>query len=630
MESANKAEEEAIAKLETDVEEEVKTKAEEKANAKAESAARAEEEAKARAEAASKAEENANAKAESAARAEEEAKARAEAASKAEEEANARGKSQEIVDDEAKIIAASEAYAKAIAIAEDEARNRTGENSQEFDDESIIDTETSGILPTLDFSNLQTEDTDEYESKDTGNDKTSVKIKSRTEEMVQEEEGPYDETISQDEAFFKDEIDESEIQSIRQKVQRRIRRQQKPINLSLIISFLIVIIVSGALLLPYVLPTNQYITTIEKIATDSIGEPVKIGSLSVSFLPIPNLDASNITIGSTIKIKSAILTFSMFSSFDSNDLSEMELIGVNILPNAYDRIIEWTKTSSAPSLNSLKQIQLKNAKLEYKNIAIPLINGNINLVNGNKFSKALFATRDNKIKINVIPKGNEFTLNISAKEWKPLHSSSMILSNFDAKVIAGKGSFLINELDSRIYDGVLRGAASAKWSNGWTVRGKFETERVNFRKAAESFNTAIPVEGNLTSTIEIASIAPVFEQLFDALQINGEFNLQNGSIKIDLGNSIRSKSKGEIAGGQTKFNALSGTIERTNKTYQLKQLKLSSGMLSAEGNLDIGEGKKLSGEVVSNLKGIHTMSSGPVSFEGTIKNPVLTRHYTLY
>ena len=138
------------------------------------------------------------------------------------------------------------------------------------------------------------------------------------------------------------------------------------------------------------------------------------------------------------------------------------------------------------------------------------------------------------------------------------------------------------------------------------------------------------MEGNLTSAIEIASIAPVFEQLYDMIQINGEFNLKNGLVNIDLGNSIRSTSNGEIAAGQTKFNDLSGTIERTDKTYQLKQLKLSSGILSAEGNLDIEEGKNLSGEVISNLKGAHTMSSGPVSLEGTIKNPVLTRHYTLY
>jgi len=379
--------------------------------------------------------------------------------------------------------------------------------------------------------------------------------------------------------------------------------------------------------LPYVLPTSQYISTIEKIASDSVGEPVKVGSLHVSLLPIPNLDASNITIGNTIKIKSAILTFSMFTSFSSDDLRKIELIGVNILPSAYDRIIKWTRLSNAPPLTNLKQIQLKSTKLEFKNIAVPLLNGNIDLVNGSKFSRASFATSDDNIKINVTPKRNGFLLNISAKEWKPSHSSSMTFSNFDAKAITGKDSFHIDELDGRIHDGVFKGAASAKWSDGWIIKGKLEMKRINFEKATKSFDSDIPVGGNLTSNIEIASEAPVFEQLYDALHINGVFQLQNGFVKVDLGNSIRSISIGNIAGGQTKFNELSGAIEVTGKTYQLRQLKLSSGILSAEGDLDIGPSKELSGKVISNLKGAHTMTSGPVSLEGTIKAPVLIRHY---
>jgi hypothetical protein len=376
-----------------------------------------------------------------------------------------------------------------------------------------------------------------------------------------------------------------------------------------------------------VLPTSQYISTIEKIASDSVGESVKVGSLSVSLLPIPNLDASNITIGNTIKIKSAILTFSMFTSFSSDDLRKIELIGVNILPSAYDRIIKWTRLSNAPRLTNFKQIQLKNTKLEFKNIAVPLLNGNIDLVNGSKFSRASFATSDGNIKINVTPKRNGFLLNISAKEWKPSHSSSITFSSFDAKAITGKDSFHIDELDGRIHDGVLKGAASAKWSDGWIIKGKLEMERINFEKATKSFDSDIPVGGNLTSNIEFASEAPVFDQLYDALHINGVFQLQNGFVKVDLGNSIRSLSIGNIAGGQTKFNELSGAIEVTGKTYQLRQLKLSSGILSAEGDLDIGPSKELSGKVISNLKGTHTMASGPVSLEGTIKAPVLIRHY---
>jgi hypothetical protein len=316
----------------------------------------------------------------------------------------------------------------------------------------------------------------------------------------------------------------------------------------------------------------------------------------------------------------------MFSSFSSNNLKKIELTGVNILPDAYDSITKWTRLSNAPQLSELEQVELKETKLESKNISIPLLSGNIKLANGNKFLRATLATSDKKININISPSQNKFLLNISAKEWKPFLSSSMVFSDLDAKVIMSTGLFQINEMDGRIYDGILKGTASVKWKDIWNLNGELEIERVNIKKAAVAYNTDIPMEGRLFSKVEISSEAKKFEQLYDATHINGTFQLQNGFVSIDLGNSIRTTSKGSIARGQTRFDKLSGTLEVIDKSYQLKQLNLSSGILSAVGTLDIAAGEKLSGEIISNLKGGHTMSSGPISLEGTIKNPLLVRH----
>ena len=651
-EAAAKAKAEAEAKARAKAEAEAKAKAEAEAKAKEEAEAK-EEEAKAKVEAEAKAENEAKDKDEVADATQQGSKSRHKKGKKARLRAEAQaktsentGKVQREIDDEAKIIAASEAYAKAVAMAEDEAKAKAGEINQKIEKEATEETEASSILTTLDFSTSESLDSEEalsneIETKDIVSEKTSAEITSEAEVEIQDEEETRNETVTKKETWWfrkkkTDEVQETwrekedvAVSEVQITTTPSFRRRQKPINISLIVPLLLVIILSGALLLPYVLPTTQYISTIEKIAANSVGEPIKIGSLRVSLLPIPNLDASNITIGNTITIKSAILSFSMFSSFSSDNLSKIELIGVNILPDTYDRIIKWTRSNNAPQLSNFKQIKLKNAKLEFENFAIPLLNGDIDLVNGSKFSRASFTTSDDKIRINITPKRKDFLLNISTKEWKPSHSSSIIFSSFDAKVIASRDSFHINEMYGKIYDGVFKGTASAKWSDGWNIKGQLEMERVNLEKATKSFNSDIPVGGNLTSNIEIDSKAPVFEKLYDTLHINGVFRLQNGFIKVDLGNSIRSKSKGDIAGGQTKFNDLSGAIEGTGKTYQLRQLKLFSGILSAEGDLDIGPSKELSGKVISNLKGTHTMTSGPVSLEGTINAPVLIRHQIL-
>ena len=639
-ESASKAEEEAIAKLETDVEEEVKTRAEEEANAKAEAAAKAEEEAKAKAESAARAEQEAKAKAESATKAGIEFKARTEAATQAEEEKpelkNNRkkgkknrsrakvkektvNKSHEEENNEEKIIAASEDYARAIALAMAEAgttepnKNITNNAAKE----EIFTEAEAESLSNLDLSTFKSDDIKEATEDDTEIPEAIPKVRKESQKKIYTR----DETIIIENEVWQEEETKTQTATI-----PNLWRQRKPINLSKIVPLLFLTFVCVSLLLPYVLPTSQYISTIEKSATDSISEPVKIGSLHVSFLPIPSLEVLNVTIGNDIKIKSAILTFSIFSSFNSNNLKMIELTGINVLPGAYDRISRWSRLNSAPQLSALKRIYLKETKLEFKKISVPLLMGSINLTDNNKFSGASFSTNDKKININISPNQNNFLLDISAKEWKPSLSSVIVLSDLDAKVIMNTGLFQINEVDGRIYDGVLKGTASAKWKDSWSLNGELEIERVSIKKAATSFNTNIPLEGKLFGKIEISSEAQKFEKLYDAMHVNGNFQIQNGFVKIDLGNSIRTTSKGSITGGQTRFDELSGVLKIIDKNYQLKELKLSSGILSAEGTLDIITGKELSGEIISNLKGGHTMSSGPISLEGTIKNPLLVRY----
>jgi hypothetical protein len=77
-------------------------------------------------------------------------------------------------------------------------------------------------------------------------------------------------------------------------------------------------------------------------------------------------------------------------------------------------------------------------------------------------------------------------------------------------------------------------------------------------------------------------------------------------------------------GGQTRFDELSGTVTLASNTYQLRQLKLLSGILSGNGSVDIDPKRELSGRVTADLKGALTMTSGPLAVSGTLKEPKLS------
>ena len=401
-------------------------------------------------------------------------------------------------------------------------------------------------------------------------------------------------------------------------------KQKKPIGLSSIVMVVLGILVGAVLVFPYVMPMGGYVAQIEKIATDSIGEPVKIGSVRASLVPMPNLSISNTSIGDGVKIKSAVLTFSLFSSFSHKDLTKIELEAVSVMPEAYARLTQWKRTDAAPQLTKLKHVKLKEVKLELEGVTVPVLSGDIELSPEGKFIKAQFASSDGKVKLITTPEASGFLLDIAAKDWALPMIPSVIFSSFDAKVVTGQGSLNIKEIDGRLYDGMLKGIATVQWSNGWSIKADLDTENINFETAAKAFNPDISVGGKFISKLNLSAGAAAYGQLFDAPKIDGVFRLQNGHFNVDLGNTMRSMTKSGIMGGQTRFDELSGTVTLASNTYQLRQLKLLSGILSGNGSVDISPAKELSGRVVADLKGALTMTSGPLAVGGTVKEPKLS------
>src|SRR5258708_25909335 len=51
------------------------------------------------------------------------------------------------------------------------------------------------------------------------------------------------------------------------------------------------------LVLPFLLPLDHFIPEIERIASEQLKAPVKVNSLSMSFLPLPHLTVKGIAVG---------------------------------------------------------------------------------------------------------------------------------------------------------------------------------------------------------------------------------------------------------------------------------------------------------------------------------------------
>jgi hypothetical protein len=79
-----------------------------------------------------------------------------------------------------------------------------------------------------------------------------------------------------------------------------------------------------------------------------------------------------------------------------------------------------------------------------------------------------------------------------------------------------------------------------------------------------------------------------------------------------------------VQGGRTRFDQLAGTLEVAGDRYRYRQLRLSSGPMSAAGDVEIAPGNRLAGRVAADLRsGSGTAIRGSLTVGGTLTNPVL-------
>ena len=82
---------------------------------------------------------------------------------------------------------------------------------------------------------------------------------------------------------------------------------------------------------------------------------------------------------------------------------------------------------------------------------------------------------------------------------------------------------------------------------------------------------------------------------------------------------VRQNQKGDV----TQFEELSGVLKTSGKQYHLRDLKVSSGLLAARGQVKVKLDDTLDGEVAVELKNSVSLAAIPLIISGTVKKPVI-------
>ena len=379
---------------------------------------------------------------------------------------------------------------------------------------------------------------------------------------------------------------------------------------------------------PWLVPASAWIPRVEEEAAKRLGVPVRIGGLTLSMLPLPHLSVSALDISGGAITAQSIAVYPRLLSLMS-DVRVIRLIQLNHVA-VTRKGANWAaalagKPGGGGGALAIEQIRAANLQVELPAGRLPPLHAEIDLSHSAALpvERALITTVDGKATLKLAPDGGEWKLTLDATDWQmPLGPPLKFTSLKGAGRV--KGSRLsMSELTAALYGGTLNGKADLSWDKTWKLTGEAKLAGLDILPATQALKVKSALSGTLDASGPFNAQAANPAGLAGAFNADIGFKVNNGVLQgFDLAGAAKNLLKGG-GGGNTQFDELSGRLKVTARAYKLSGVRVTSGVLKAEGNVDISAAKQLSGRIDTELKGTGGLVGVPLAVSGTLENPVL-------
>ncbi|MCL2831069.1 MAG: AsmA-like C-terminal region-containing protein [Betaproteobacteria bacterium] len=371
---------------------------------------------------------------------------------------------------------------------------------------------------------------------------------------------------------------------------------------------------------------NAQTERFESALGSALQQPVHIDNVSLKLLPRLHFSLDTVRIGDHLKVDHIrfapeILPLLIFQ-LKSSDLA-LEGLALN-----YDNLPGF-----AAVLSNLNHSGEMGSKLELSRVSVNFSALSLSDLEGNALSSSdndtLLATLGSEklnLKFSLLSnKGN----NIIEFSGTPLKTPDF---PYRIESLSFKGSFhpdSINFDNIRIAtsDGILEGNLKVPKGADPELSGQIKFKEIRVEKFARVFGYPNLFEGAASGDFSFTTSGKDWKALFDNLSASGRFEWPQGRLeKFDFGAVPRNRSDVIMSGIPTRFSRMSGGFQAGAQGMHLKNILLSSGPISVEGNMDIGKGGAVDGKLSVSLHVIEqNIIDIPVSLSGTLAKPLIHR-----
>jgi actin-related protein len=378
----------------------------------------------------------------------------------------------------------------------------------------------------------------------------------------------------------------------------------KPIAITLFL--LLVIVVGVAHVMP--IDTSDY----ERGAAEALGQPVKIGSATLSLIGGLQLKFHNVSIGDT-----KIAELRGFPELDAllgpmKVFSRIEVDGARVPQEALGPAL-FTKIKAQNF--SVARVVAKNLELTGP-LVMPKGLELDALYNPDGTVRTAFLRGPETLVVKLEPKGQVIEADMSASTISLPFAPEVSFGRFSAKGTISSRGFAISEWDAAALNGTLSGTANITWGDTWVVEGVVTARNIN----AAVFAPALISDGRAEGSGRFSMRGSQPAKLGETARIDGTFTISRGMLgSFDLARAVQ--SQGKASSGRTQFAELTGNGVYDRGAVALRNVTLGAGQLNAGASADIAQNGALSGRIVADVRIASQQLRAVLNLGGTVREP---------
>jgi hypothetical protein len=379
---------------------------------------------------------------------------------------------------------------------------------------------------------------------------------------------------------------------------------------------LLVLTVVGLAVLPFVpLETAAY----EKAAQAWLDQPVKIGSMNVTLLPLPQLKFERVVIGRDPEMRVAVIKASPeIDSLLADRVSLKSLALDNVtLPKEF--LAALLQDRGGRRALGVQRITGKGVKLDAPELDLPPLEVDASLSADGTLKSVSLSNSERQLSVKIEPRGGRAAIEISSTALPIPIGVDFGLNDFQAKGTATRSELLLSSVEGRAFGGRLLGSARLRWSSGWSLDGELSARQMEAAKIAAPLIGTGTLQGK--GAFSMRGLLP--ERMVLNSQIEGNFTVQKGTVNnVDMTRLLQGSGSG---GGTTPFQEISGNFSADPNRLMVRQIRLAAGLLSGAGQLDMDSQKNLSGRMQIELRAQSVQARTTLGLAGTLTNPQFRR-----